>query len=591
MLEDIEVDFDLPDEIPEWDEPIDLADDEENAPVEVEFSEDEHYSIDRPPPVKPAGSFNLRDYQEGSVQSIRHELERVRATLLVLATGCGKTIVFSQVTLEEVTQRNGKVLILAHTEELLDQAADKLEKTTGLTSAREKAQAYASVFDEVVVASVQTIGREARLKNWAPDQFSLIIIDEAHRSLAKLYRNVIDHFTGAKVLGVTATADRGDQKSLGRVYDTIAFEYGLLEACRDGYLVRPYARTIPLKIDLMGIIAKKGKQGDYSVAEVAERVEPFLKEIAKILGDIERKDPRSTMLFLPSIDTAEMMAEALRAEGFTADFVAGDRDRCPDRKARLKRFESGETQFIANAMLLTEGYDNPAVARIVPLRPTKIRGLYCQIVGRGTRILPGVIDGLDTKEERLAAIAASPKPNLEIIDFLWITERLDLIKPAHLVSGDPEVVKRMMEDPKDGDLIEQEEVAERDLLESLRKEAEKNRNKKGKTFDPLQKAVSLGDEELANFRPSSQWEAQRPTDDQCKVLIKNGLDPARIRYRGLASLWIKKIITREKLGLCSLKQMSFLERMGVANANNYTKEDARSATARKMKSFKRKGRK
>jgi len=581
LLDDLDIDFD-------FQEPSAL--DELDT---IDFSPDDHYVIDRPTPVKPAGAFSLRDYQEASVQSINHALERDRSTLLVLATGCGKTVVFSQVTLEEVIQRHGKVLIIAHTEELLDQAADKLEKTTGLKSAREKANQQASIFDDVVVASVQTIGRKSRLERWDPNQFTLIIIDEAHRSLAKQYMNVLDHFTGAKALGVTATADRGDQKSLGRVYNSVAFEYGILEACRDGYLVRPYAKTIPLKIDLSGLMMSRG---DLNTLEVANRVEPFLVEIAQILARMEREDPRCTMIFLPSIHTAEMMADALRMQGLTADFVAGDRDRCPDRRARLARFEAGETQFMCNAMLLTEGYDNPLVSRIVPLRPTKIRSLYCQIVGRGTRILPGVIDGLngpEDREARIKAIAESAKPNLEIVDFLWITERLDLIKPAHLVSGNPEVVKKVIENSTNDevtDLIEAEADAERDLLESLRKEAEKNRNKKGKTFDPLQKAYSLNDEELASYKPDSQWAAQRPTQDQCDVLIKHGLDPARVRYRGLASLWIKKIITREKLGLCSLKQMSFLERMGIQNASNYSKEDAGKEMGRQFKSFKKKGR-
>jgi len=581
LLDDLEIDFDF--EAPK------ITDD-----MEIELSEDDHYVIDAPKPVKPAGAFSLRDYQEASVQSIQHALERDRSTILVLATGCGKTVVFSQVTLEEVKNRSGKVLIIAHTEELLDQAADKLEKTTGLRSSREKADQHASVFDEVVVASVQTIGRKSRLQKWDPNQFTMIIIDEAHRSLAKLYMNVIDHFTGAKVLGVTATADRGDQKSLGRVYNSVAFEYGILEACRDGYLVPPYAKTIPLKIDLSGLMTGRG---DLNTLEVANRVEPFLVEIAKILCNMQKEDPRCTMIFLPSIDTAEMMADAIRMEGHTADFVAGDRERCPDRKARLTKFENGETEFMCNAMLLTEGYDNPLVSRIVPLRPTKIRSLYCQIVGRGTRILPGVIDGLngpEDKEARIEAIKNSAKPNLEIVDFLWITERLDLIKPAHLVSGNPEVVKKVIENSNNEevtDLIEAEQEAERDLIESLRREAEKYRNKKGKTFDPLKKAYALNDEDLASYKPKTQWEAQRPTQDQCQVLVKHGLDPERVRYRGLASLWIKKIITREKLGLCSLKQMSFLERMGVKDASNYSKEDAGKAMSKKFAGFKKKGRK
>lgn len=546
---------------------------------------------DTPAPIKPKGSFLLRDYQEAAVQSIHEAFKTHRSALIVLATGLGKTVVFSQIALERITASDtSRVLILAHTEELLDQAADKLKKTTGLESGREKADSRASIRDKVVIASVQTLGNQKRLSEWKPNHFDLIIIDEAHRSLAPTYRRVIDYFDTAKVLGVTATADRGDQKSLGRIYETVAFEYGLLEGCRDGYLVRPIAVTVPLKIDLSGLTPTKGKNGDLNAMEVAARIEPLLVEVARVIAERDRSDPRKTIIFLPSVDTSMMMADALNAEGVPADFVAGDMARCPDRAKRLLRYARDEIRAMANAMLLTEGFDEAGISRVVILRATTRRGLFVQCCGRGTRVLPGVIDFLDSKDERLAAIAASPKRNLEILDFLWLTEKLNLIRPANLVSGDPEVVKRMQEKSEDeGDLIDLEEKAERDLLETVRREAERNRNKKGKTFDPLAKAMSIGDDELVSYKPKSQWEAQRPTDDQRKVLVKHGLDPSRIRYRGLAALWIKKIITRERLGLCSLKQMSFLERLGFRDASHYSAEEATKRTRAQMVKFKKKG--
>ena len=562
--------------------------------MELDFDINELYAIiedidlsDFPKPVKAAGLFSLRDYQEAAIQSIHDAFERHRSVLLVLATGLGKTVVFSQLTLECLCANpHTRVLILAHTEELLDQAADKLEKTTGLRSGREKADERASLREGVVIASVQTLGKEKRLESWPADHFDLIIIDEAHRSLAVTYRRVIDYFASAKVLGVTATADRGDQKSLGRIYETVAFEYGLLEGCRDGYLVKPKAVTVPLKIDLSGISVTRG---DLDQSEVSARIEPILDEVAKVIAERDKTDPRKTILFLPSVDTAAMMAAALNAHGVPSDFVAGDKKRCPNRSKQLRWFAEGKIRALVNAMLLVEGFDDPGISRVVMLRATTRRGLFVQCCGRGTRILPGVIDGIDDKGERLAAINASAKKDLEILDFLWLTEKLNLIRPANLVSGDPEVVKRIQEkaEGEGDDLIDLEEKAERDLLESVRREAERNRNKKGKTFDPLAKAMSMGEEELIAYKPQSQWEAQRPTDDQCKVLIKHGLDPTRIRYRGLAALWIKKIITRERMGLCSLKQMSFLERLGLKDTSHYTKEDALKQTRKAMVGFKK----
>ena len=562
-----------------------------------EYSDVELHAISEPCPIAAThmpGGFTMRDYQESSIRSIFHDLATYKATLLVLATGCGKTVVFTRAAKIEVELRKGRVLILAHSDELLDQAADKLKKSTGLYAAKEKADNHASLYDDIVVGSVQTLGRQARLNNWPEDHFTLIIIDEAHRSLAKSYMNVIEHFKTAKLLGVTATADRGDQKSLGKLYESIAFEYGILEACRDGYLVPPIAKTLPLKIDLTKLKPTKGRTGDFKATDVADTIEPFIYEIAGELKKINDADPRITMIFLPSVDLAEMMTDALRGHGIEADFVCGDRARCPDRSDRLARFASGETKFMSNAMLLTEGYDNPLVSRIVPLRPTKLRALYCQIVGRGTRILPGTIDhlnGSEYRDARLQAIKASAKPDLEIIDFLWLTEKLDLAKPAHLVSGNPEVVKRIQDaidsSDEDTDLMESEAEA-RDLLKSLESEVSRNSKKAGKTFDPLAKAINLADDDLRDYQPQSQWDAQKPTDEQTKILIKHGLDPERVHYRGLASKWIQKVITRKQMGLCSLKQMTMLKKMGVSNPSNYTSKEAGAAMGKKFNRWKKK---
>lgn len=563
-------------EVVDFGEPI-----EETPSFDTSYTAEELHAIQEPCPIAAtSGGFTLRDYQEESIRSIFHDFSSYKSTLLVLATGCGKTVVFTRAAKIEVELKKGRVLILAHSDELLDQAADKLKKSTGLYAAKEKADNHASLFDDIVVGSVQTLGRKTRLVNWPQDHFSLIIIDEAHRSLAKSYTNIIEHFDTAKLLGVTATADRGDQKSLGKVYESIAFEYGILEACRDGYLVPPVAKTLPLKIDLTKLKPTRGKSTDFKATDVADTIEPFIYEIAGELKKIDTIDPRCTMVFLPSVDLAEMMTDALRGHGIAADFVCGDISRCSDRADRLDRFANGETQFMCNAMLLVEGYDNPLVSRVVPLRPTKIRSLYCQLIGRGTRILPGTIDhlnGPDYRQARLEAIKESDKPNLEIIDFLWLTEKLDLVKPAHLVSGDPEVVKRVQAaadgSSEDIDLIKSESEA-RDLLQSLEREVSQNSKKSGKTFDPLAKAINLGDDDLRDFKPQSQWDAQAPTAEQVKLLIKHGLDPERVKYRGLAAKWIQKVITRKQMGLCSLKQMTMLKKMGINDPSNYTSKEA-----------------
>lgn len=474
-------------------------------------------------------------------------------------------------------------MILAHTDELLEQAIDKLHRTTGLLAAKEKAGDTASPYASVVVASIQTLSRENRLRGFPDDHFSLVIVDEAHRSLAPSYQRVLNYFhfgkesldegwkapepgmpyqPKARVLGVTATPDRGDKRTLGEFFQKCAFEYGLLEACRDGYLVRPFVKNIPaeqVKIDLRGIkMSKISGQSDFDVSELGQRITPFLRVIARHIFE-EARD-RKTVCFLPSIETARLLAGALKENGLNANFVSGA---CPDRELKIADFHAaGQGSVICNAMLLTEGWDCPDASCIVVLRPTKIRALYTQCVGRGTRPLPGVIDGLATKEQRLEAIAASAKPNLMLLDFLWLTDRLDLVKPIDLVASSPELRKKMEERPE-ADLIECEAAASRDLLKALEEAAKRNARKKARVIDPLAWAVSLGDAALAGWEPESKWDELPPTAGQIEFLQKQGIDTTNLTCRGLASKILDRVVSRMRLRLCTPKQLSLMAQLGL----------------------------
>lgn len=503
------------------------------------------------------------------------------------------TIIFSQATAEEVSA-GGRVLILAHTDELLDQASDKLARSTGLDAEKEKAEHHASHFAQVVVGSIQTLSRERRLLEWPEDHFTLVIVDEAHRSLAASYQKVLRYFhfgaaslqdgweppeagveckTFARILGVTATADRGDKRSLGEFYEACAFDYGLLQAVRDGYLVRPVAELIPLQIDLRGIKTSRSANGsDFDISEVTARITPFLREIARHVA--KHAGDRKTVCFLPGVETARLLSEALRAEGLDASFVSGA---CPDRAEKLSAFDAaGRGSVMCNAMLLTEGWDCPDVSCVCVLRPTKIRSLYVQCVGRGTRPLAGVIDGLATAEERIAAIAASAKPDLRILDFLWLSDNLSLIKPIDLVATKPEIRERMLADGtgEQTDLVNLEMRAERDLLRSLEEAAKQHANKKGRVIDPLKLAVSLGDADLATWEPETKWDGLPPTPHQLETLARHGLDTTKIKTRGLASRLIGRVFERRQLGLCTPKQLNFLERLGVPDAALVSFNDA-----------------
>lgn len=262
----------------------------------------------------------LRPYQEEAKQAIFDEWNKgINRTLLVLPTGCGKTIVFAKVTEEQVKQGD-RVLILAHRFELLQQACDKIEQATGLKSAMEKAE-YTCMgsWYRVVVGSVQTLMREKRLNGFANDFFDTIIVDEAHHVLSDSYQKVLEHFDSAKVLGVTATPDRGDMRNLGQCFESLAYEYTLPKAIKEGYLSPIKAQTIPLKLDLTGVATQAG---DFKSSDLGTALDPYLNQIAEEMAKICMD--RKTVVFLPLVKTSQKFRDILNGIGFSAAEVNGN---------------------------------------------------------------------------------------------------------------------------------------------------------------------------------------------------------------------------------------------------------------------------
>ena len=402
----------------------------------------------------------LRPYQQEAKEKIFEEWEKVSRTLLVLPTGCGKTIVFAKVT-EDCVRRGERVLILAHRGELLGQAADKLMTATGLGCATEKAEeSCLGSWFRVTVGSVQTMMREKRLEQFPADYFQAVIIDEAHHCLSESYQRVLQHFPDAKVLGVTATPDRGDMRNLEQYFQTLAYEYTLPKAIKEGYLSPIKALTLPLKLDLSGVGVQAG---DFKSGEIATALDPYLHQIAEEM--IKYCMDRKTVVFLPLVKTSQKFRDILNESGFQAAEVNGD---SRDRAEVLEGFERGQYNVLCNSMLLTEGWDCPSVDCIVVLRPTKIRSLYSQMVGRGTRLHPG-------------------KEHLLLLDFLWHTERHELCHPASLICTDEEVARKMTANIEEAgcpvDIEEAERQAAEDVVaqreEALAKQlAEMRRRKK-----------------------------------------------------------------------------------------------------------------
>lgn len=504
----------------------------------------------------------LRPYQQEARTAIQKEwTDGKKKTLLVLPTGCGKTIVFSKV-IEDRVRKGERVLVLAHRSELLDQASDKLQKSTGLKTATEKAeQTSLGSFFRVVVGSVQTLQQEKRLSKFPPDFFDTIVVDEAHHCISNGYQRVLKHFEEANVLGVTATPDRGDMRNLGSYFESLAYEYTLPKAIKEGYLTPIKALTIPLKLDLSTV---KQQSGDFSTRDLGTALDPYLENIADEM--IKHCSNRKTVVFLPLVKTSQKFKYILNERGFRATEVNGSSD---DRAEILEDFEKDKYNVLCNSMLLTEGWDCPSVDCIVVLRPTKVRSLYSQMVGRGTRLFEG-------------------KTELLLLDFLWHIERHELCHPAHLIASSDEVARKMTENIEESgqavDLESAETQAESDVLaereEALAKQLAEMRRRKQKLVDPLQFEMSIQAEDLSNYVPSFGWEMAPPSDKQVKALEKLGILPDQIDNAGKANLMLDRLQKRKEQGLATPKQIRRLEIYGFKNVGTWQFENASKMISR-----------
>jgi superfamily II DNA or RNA helicase len=369
---------------------------------------------------------------------------------------------------------------------------------------------------------------------------------------------VLSHFASAKVLGVTATPDRGDMRNLGDYFENLSYEYTLPEAIKSGYLCRIKAMTIPLKIDLsmVGVQA-----GDFKAADIGSALDPYLEQIA---SEMEKQcADRKTVVFLPLIATSQKFMNILNEHGFRAAEVNGNSD---DRAGILADFDAGKYNVLCNSMLLTEGWDCPSVDCIIVLRPTKVRSLYSQMVGRGTRLSPG-------------------KDHLLILDFLWHTERHELCHPASLICQSDDVARRMtknLEEDPSGlpiDIEEAEKEATSDVVAdreaALAKKLAEMKKRKRKLVDPLQFEMSIQAEDLTGYVPAFGYEMKSITESQKAALERAGIFPDEIETAGEASALLDRIAERRQKGLATPKQIRFLEGRGFDHVGTWKFEDAR----------------
>ena len=500
-------------------------------------------------PVAP----ELRPYQAAAVAAVRERYAAGdRATLVVLPTGTGKTVVFSEVA-RRVVANGRRVLVLAHRRELLDQAIGKLA-TTGVRAELEQGPARAGDAP-VVVASVATL-RGPRLASWPADAFALVIIDEAHHATAASYRSILAHFARARVLGVTATPDRADGAGLGAIFASVAYRYDLAAAIRDGWLAPIRARRVRVEgLDLDGVRTTAGDLDAGQLGGVMRAPAVVEATAAAILAEVGQ---RPCVAFTVDVAHAIALADAINAHPGPADAELGaalPRRACyvsgkstpADREAAAADLAAGRVQVVCNAALWVEGFDCPAVAAVAIARPTKSRGLYAQMVGRATRLAAGKVDAL-------------------VVDIAGATRRHRLVTAAGILAGDlPEELAELAAQRFDA-------AGGTDALAAVAAvvaDGQAQRAREALRWLVEDVADVLGADILeGNGAPAAadRHEPGTATPVQRDAIARAGLDAPPALSSAQAARILDALNRRRVRGLATFRQVRAMQRLGVGSA-------------------------
>lgn len=494
---------------------------------------------------------SFRPYQTEAISSAEQVLRTAQGALLVMATGTGKT--FTAVGLcERLRHRLGRVLWLAHRGELLEQAQRSFARGAGhLTCEIEMADQRVSrlPLPDVVCASVQTMqGR--RLESFAPDDFGVLVIDEAHHSTAASFTAIVDHFSAAKRVGLTATPDRHDGQALRKVFDQVAYVYDIRDAIRDGYLAPIRAKQV--EVDGLDLSDLKRRTGDFSVEDLDAIMseEGHLHEVVR--PTLEIAGDRPTLVFGVTIEHARKLVDVFtRYRGGCARSIDGGMD-AKERKAILSDFEAGRFQYLVNVALLTEGVDLPFVSCVSMARPTLSRALHTQMVGRALRLHPGKAEAL-------------------VLDFVGNTGKHALVTTLDILGGDETdevraVARRLMEQDAQLAMLDALDEAREEvkrLDEAKRRRATARVQYQAREVDPFANAAAIlgieirrGDVEMA------------PTDEQKAKLEKHGIPVDGIDYWEAQKI-ARAIRERAQRRLCTVKQAKLLGRYGLRTDLEY----------------------
>ncbi len=519
---------------------------------------------------------NLRTYQQAAATAVINKFQEFKSLLIVMATGTGKTVLLSHLV---GLAKRGRVLVIAHREELINQLAATIRSMTphdvGIEMADQHAQEKYWQRPQVVVATVQTLVANncTRLKELVddPSDWSMTVVDEAHHAPASTYRALIEHMTGNKehkVLGVTATPDRRDKLAMGSVFDEVAYEYGIENAVQDGWLIAPVPRLV--RVSSLDYTKVRTTAGELNGADLARVMEEERNLHAIATPTMELSEGRSTVIFCSSVEHARMIMEILnRHEPECARFVHGGTPKL-DRRMIFRDFEDKKFRFLCNCAIATEGWDSPACSCVVVAAPTLSRSRYVQQVGRGLRPLPGLVDSPeldDSPEDRRIAIAESEKPNCLILDFVGNSGKHKLVTVADILGGKwPQPVRDRANELLEADPDMTVEDALEEAAEDLAEEAEKKRLEEAARRARLKAKAEYNTRTIDPFNvldiaPPTTTSCGPSTLKQCELLLKFGVD-ARSMTKDQASKIQREVFRRIKRGLCTLKQAKHLKTHG-----------------------------
>jgi superfamily II DNA or RNA helicase len=453
----------------------------------------------------------LRDYQVECVNKVDEIWGDHASALVSMATGTGKTVTFLEIVRRRLALFPGKkAMIVAHREELIEQVVRSADRLFGLKCEVEKGESRAgSVYmwgdPRIVVATVQTLisGTQDRRRymRFKPEEFSTLVFDEAHHSIAASWLEVANWMLRnpkLAMLGVTATPDRMDEKSLRQLYPAVAYDYNLEKAIDSGWLVKPKQQFIMVRgLDLAHV---RSRGGDLALDELSTEMEAKIQEVvcpifeisaqlptqsvSKIVqesgrnGDaviarigelVDRRKILKTLIFSPSVKHAKGVRDYLNSLlPDCAHTIDGETQ--PERRRELVReYAEGKFPYLTNCMVATEGFDDPTIRVVAVARPTKSRALYAQMVGRGTRPIASAIEGAKSVNERKAAIAASSKPDCIVIDLVGNSGKHELVTVGDLLAGKmiPATViqKAKEEAQKSDEPVDMQEIMENILAE------------------------------------------------------------------------------------------------------------------------------